>query len=180
MSKAKITKAKQPAKKVAVKAKKQPTLASRETSVKVVRFDPKPQRKGTVMQTQNFEKATQSMMQAYEEINSTAKAFGEATLQSANAMTKGLEEITRSASGMLQETMANSLNAGKSLMGSKSIQEAIALQQEMAKDFFDRWVAGAGKITEISARVGKEVSEPVAQQVNSAVSKIMSKAKMAA
>ena len=133
-----------------------------------------------VMQIENMEKATQSMSKAYEEINSMAHAFGEATMQSASAMTKGMEEMARSASGMMQETMASSMNAGKSLMAAKNPQEAFAMQQEMMKDFFDRMMASAGKMTEISTRISKEVAEPVAQQVNTAMSKIMSKAKMAA
>jgi len=135
----------------------------------------------TMMQApiEHMEKTTQGMMQAYEEMNAMAKAFGEATMQSAAAMTKGWEEISRSASGILQESMARTMSAGKTMMAAKNPKEIMDMQAEFMKDCFDYWMAGTGKISEISARITQEVMDPVAQQTNAAMSKMMVKARAA-
>lgn len=132
------------------------------------------------MSMESVEKATQNLMQACEEINGMARAFGEATMQSATAMTKGWEEISRSANGILQESMARTMTASKSMMGMRDMRQVMQMQQDMMKDCMDCWMAGTGKMTEISARVSKEVVEPVAQQVSGSLTKIMSKVKAAA
>ncbi len=128
----------------------------------------------------NVEKATQGVMQAYEEINDVARAFGEATMQSASALSKGFEEISRSAGGIMQESMERTMSASKTIMSCKSVKEAMELQNEFVKNCFDSWMAGTGKITEISARISKEVLEPVTQQVNTTMSKAMVKGRMVA
>jgi phasin family protein len=144
------------------------------------RTPPFAQRRLTMPATiEQMDKATQGMMQAYEEINSMAKAFGEATMQSASAMTKGIDELARSASGIMQESVARTMNASKTMMAAKNPREIMDMQAEFMKDCFDCWMAGTGKISEISARVTQEVIDPVAQHANAAISKAMVKARAA-
>jgi phasin family protein len=128
---------------------------------------------------EQMDKATQGLMQAFEEMNVSAKAFGEAAMQSASAMSKGWEEISRSASGIMQESMARTMSAGKTLMAAKNPKEMMDMQAEFVKDCFDYWMAGTGKISEISARVTQEVIDPVAQHANATMSKIMVKTRAA-
>jgi phasin family protein len=129
---------------------------------------------------EQMDKTAQGLMQAFEEMNASAKAFGEATMQSASAMTKGWEEISRSASGIMQESMARTMSAGKTLMGAKNPKEMMDMQAEFMKDCFDCWMAGTGKLSEISARVTQEVIDPVAQHASAAMSKMMVKTRSAA
>jgi phasin family protein len=132
------------------------------------------------MSMASVEKASASVMQAYEEMNNMARAFSEASMQSAAAMTKGWEEISRTASGMVQESVARSMEASKAMMGMKDVRQMVEAQQEMVKEFCDSWMAGTGKLGEISARISQEVAEPVSTQMNSAMGKIMAKARTAA
>lgn len=128
----------------------------------------------------NVEKATHGVIQTYEELNNVARALSEATMQSASAMTKGWDEITRSAGGMMQESVERTMSASKTMMSCKSMREAMEMQNEFIKTCFDSWMAGTGKLTEISARISKEVMEPVTQQVSSTMNKIMVKTRLAA
>jgi len=101
-------------------------------------------------------------------------------MKSASAMSRGMEEIARNANGLLQESFARSVSAGKTLMGAKDPREILNMQNEYLKDCFDCWVAGTGKISEISARMTQDVVKPMAEHANNAMSKITQKTRAAA
>jgi len=159
-----------------------PRQAATKSSMHAVNSKPQsnaPRRTTMTPSMEHIEKGTQGMMQAYEELNAFSKAFGEATMQSAAAMTKGWDELARAGSGIVQESMARMMNAGKTIGAAKNPREAMDMQAEFMKDCFDCWVAGTGKLSEISARVTQEVIDPVAQHANAAMSKMMIKARAA-
>lgn len=130
--------------------------------------------------SEQLEKATQSLMQAYEEVNAFARASVDANLKSVTAAAKGWDESSRSAGSLVQENISRLLNAGKTVTEAKSVRDVVTLQQELMKDCVDLWMAGAAKLSEISARTAKDVVEPVAQHANDAISRIMQKTRAAA
>ena len=129
--------------------------------------------------TESMEKATQGMMQAYEEFNDFTRKSVDAALRSAAAMSKGWDETARSTGGLVQESLARVASAGKTIMGAKSLREMMDMQAELMKDFFDCWMTGTGKLSEISARTTKEAIEPMAQHAGGTVSKLTQKARAA-
>jgi phasin family protein len=139
---------------------------------------PQPTRSPTM--TEQMEKATQSLIQMCDEVNAFARASIDANLKSVTAAAKGWDEGSRSASNLLQENISRLFNAGKTVAEAKSVQDFVALQQELMKDCVDLWMASATRLSEISARTAKDVVEPVAQHVNDAFSRIMQKARAAA
>ena len=130
--------------------------------------------------TEQIQKATQHVVTAYEEIGSMARDHFDATLKSANAASKGWDELARSTSGMFQETLALVVSTGKTIMGARSLREVAELQNEIVKDMFDNWVASTNKLSEISARVTQDVVAPIAEHTNTAFHKIAQKVKTAA
>lgn len=128
---------------------------------------------------EHMEKMTNGLMKACEEAGSMAREQIDAAMLSAAAMTKGIEEIARNANGLIQESMARSVSAGKTLMGAKTMQEMMDMQNEFMKDCFDCWMAGTSKISEISARMTQDVMKPIADHTNSAINKAMQKARAA-
>lgn len=130
--------------------------------------------------TEQMEKAAQSVMQMFEEMNEFAKASMEANLKSVEAATKGWDESSKSAGHMLQENMSRLMSAGKTVSEAKSVRDVMTMQQEFMKDCVDLWMAGATKLSEISSRTAKDVIEPVAQHTNEAISRVMKKTRMAA
>ena len=129
--------------------------------------------------TDTIEKTTQGMMQMVEEVNSFTRNSMDAALRSLTAMTKGWDETARSTGGLMQESMARAVSAGKTIMGAKSMREMMDLHTELMKDYFDCWMTGTGKLSEISARTTKEAIEPVAQQASSVVTKMTQKSRAA-
>lgn len=132
------------------------------------------------MQTESFEKATQTMMKAYEEINHMSREIGQATMQSATALSEGMKEMAQSANGLVQEQFARSVSMGKSVMSAQSVQDAMKMQADFVRDMMDTWMSNSSKMSEMMSRISKDVMEPVTQQANAAVSKMMSRMKSAA
>ena len=129
---------------------------------------------------EQMEKATQGMMKACQDMGGLARDQLDATMKSASAMTKGFDEIARNAGTLIQESLNRTVTAGKTIMGAKSVQEVMNTQNEFIKDCFDCWVAGTGKISEISARMTQDVVGPMAEHTNNAMNKIAQKTRAAA
>ena len=130
--------------------------------------------------TEQMQKATTSMMTVYEELGTLAREQFDATIKSAAALTKGWDELARSTSGMMQESVARAVSASKTILGARSLREVTDLHNEMVKDMFDNWVASTGKISEISARVTQDAVAPISEQSSKTFHKIVQKVKTAA
>ncbi len=130
--------------------------------------------------SEQMEKATQGLMQMFEEINAFAKASVEANLKSVEAATKGWDESSKSAGHMVQENMSRLMSVGKTVAEAKSMRDVVTMQQAFLKYCVDLWMACASKFSEISTRTANDVVEPVAQHTNDAIAKIMIKTRMAA
>jgi len=115
-----------------------------------------------------------------EDMSSFARQSWDVAMKSAAVMTKGIEETTRSTSGMMQENMARAMTASKTIMGAKSLREMMDLQAEFMKESFDHLIATTSKLSELGARIAKEAMDPVAEHANASMSKIMAKTRAAA
>lgn len=129
---------------------------------------------------EHMEKATQGMMKACEDASGMAREHMDAAMKAASVVSKGMEEIVRNTSSMLQESMAKSMEVGKSMMSAKSVPEAMNTHGEFMKECFDNWVAATGKISEISARMAQDAMGPITEQTNNTITKFTQKAKQAA
>jgi hypothetical protein len=128
---------------------------------------------------EQLEKVTQNLSKSVEEMSLFAQKSWDVAMQSAAALTKGIDESSRHATMIAQESMDRLMSVGKTIMSAKSPREAMELHAEHVKQSFDHIVAGTGKLSEISVRVIKDVMEPVAQHTNDAVSTMMSKSRAA-
>ncbi|MDX2027435.1 MAG: phasin family protein [Alphaproteobacteria bacterium] len=124
--------------------------------------------------------ATQNFAQACQEASSIAREHVDATVKSAALAWEGCTEINQNLNGLVQESLSRALSAGKTMMGARTLREVMDLQADFMRECFDSWVAGTGKISEISARVTKDAMEPIANQANNAISKFAQKARSAA
>lgn len=130
--------------------------------------------------SETIEKAAQGLIQLCEEVNNFALASADANFKSVSAATRCLDESSQSAGHLLQENISRMISAGKHVAEAKSINDVVAMQQDFMKDCLDLWMSGATKMSEISARMAKDVVEPVAQHANDTMSRLMQKARQAA
>lgn len=132
-----------------------------------------------IYQNDQVEKVAQNLASLCEEMNCLARESVDVAMKSANAVTRGIDESSRSAGSLVQDSVNRVLNASKTIMSAKDPKEFVELQSQFMKDFLECWMVGTGKISEISARMTKEAFEPVAQYTNSAITKIAQKSKVA-
>lgn len=130
--------------------------------------------------TDQMEKAAQSLVQIYEEVNAITRAAVDANLKSVSAAAKGWDESSKSAGYLLQENISRALSAGKTIAEAKSVRDVMTMQQDFMKDCVDLWMASASKLSEITARTAKDVVEPVAQTANDTFSRMLQKVRVAA
>ncbi len=129
---------------------------------------------------EHIEKTTQGIMKACEDASGVARDHMDATMKAASVVGKGVEEIIRNTSTMIQDAMARCMEASKNIMSAKSMPEAMNMHSEYMKDCFDTWVAVAGKVSEISARTTQDAISPIAEHTNNTISKFTNKMKDAA
>jgi phasin family protein len=129
--------------------------------------------------SEQMEKVTQNLMQACDEVNANCCKSVDAMVEATAAMSKGYEEFSRKLGTLVQESVAKTMSAGKTMMSARNIQDMATLQTEFMKEFFDSWMTGAGRLSEISTRVTQEAIEPVARHANETMSKAAQQAQQA-
>jgi phasin family protein len=125
--------------------------------------------------SEHFEKASQGMIEACEEMSVTCRRSMDAMIESTTALSKGCEEFSRKIGDLMQESMSRTIAASKNMMAAKSPKEFADLHNEFMKESVDRWMAGTGRLSEISARMTQETFEPVTKHANAAINKAMHK-----
>lgn len=118
-----------------------------------------------------------TVSKAFEDINTAFSSYISAVTKSSAALWQGIEEITRSVSGISQESMARAVSAYTTMAATKSPKEAIETQTDFVKDSFDGAIASGNKVSEISARVAQEAMAPLTQHANETIGSVMKKVK---
>jgi len=125
--------------------------------------------------SQQMDQVTQNMMTACDEMSAQYSKSVDAMVEATAAVSKGCEEFSRKLGTLMQDSVSRAMNASRTMMSAKSLKEISDLQTEFAREFFDQWMAGTGRLTEISARTTQEAFEPVARQANDAMGKAAEK-----
>lgn len=111
-----------------------------------------------------------------EEVTELSKQNLDAVAESTTLLAQGCQEINSALLGFAQNSMQTGLNACKSLMDCKSMQDALDLHTAYARDFFEGMVSEGTRISELSVRVANEAFEPVRDRVNATVEKMLKNA----
>jgi phasin family protein len=73
---------------------------------------------------------------------------------------------------LAQESLEDSVAAGKALVGAKTLKEVIDVSSSLAKSSFDKMVAESSKLSQLSSKLAEEALAPINSRVNAAVQKI--------
>jgi len=103
---------------------------------------------------------------ALSEVSAFGKQNVEAWLASATAAQKGFEAISARTVAFQKQALENHVEAAKSLMTSKSVQEFVEKQNEYAKGAFEAYVAELTSVSELVSGVAKESLQPINERVN--------------
>ena len=121
----------------------------------------------------------EAFSKTFENINASVATYINAVNKSNTAMWQGVEEITRSLSGLSQESFARAVSAYSMLASAKSPQEALETHTDFVKESFDSCVASSSKVSEISVRTAQDALNPLTQHANDAIHTVMKKTRAA-
>ncbi len=122
---------------------------------------------------EQVEKASVQAFKTYEEMSKFSKENLDAYVAASTVLAKGFESVSKAWFAFAQESMENSAQAAKALMGAKTLREAVDLQTDLAKSNFDKFIAESTKLSEMSVKVANEAFEPINARVNVAVEKLL-------
>jgi phasin family protein len=125
---------------------------------------------------QSMEKIAQGLMQSCDEVNASCCKSVDVLMDATTAASKGCEEFSRKLGGLLQESVARTLGAGKVMLSAKNLQDVAETHSALMQGLFDSWMAGAGRLSQISARWTQEAFEPVMKHANDTMSEVARKA----
>lgn len=100
------------------------------------------------------------MMKNFDEIQLAGKQGLDTTMKSFGAATKGFQAIAAEVADYSKKSFEDGTQALEQLLGAKSLEKAIEVQQAYLKDSYEGFVAKATKIGELYTDLAKESYKP--------------------
>lgn len=122
---------------------------------------------------EQVEKASTAALQGYDEMASVNKDTMDAYAKAGNVVAKGMEDLGKTLFAFAQSQAEANVEAAKSLMGAKTINDVMEIQSELARSQFDAFVAESTKVSEMTMKVANEAGEPIQAQLTVVVEKMM-------
>lgn len=123
------------------------------------------------MTKEQVEKNFPQMADKFNEFAAFNKETIDAMFSAGAIANKGMETLMDEVAAFNTETVKESVDNAKALMGVKTYQEIVDLQTKMARGAFDRAVAGSTKFSEMFVKLANEVSDPLQTRVKKATEK---------
>jgi phasin family protein len=106
----------------------------------------------------------------FEDFQNFSKQQVEAATAFATTVSKSLQEIAAETADYSKHTLSTNAEAVERLLGAKSVETAVQIQTDYAKQAYEGFVTRATKINEIFAKLATEAFKP-AQNAFTAVTK---------
>lgn len=100
------------------------------------------------------------MMQNFETIQKQGQDTLDLAMKSANAVTKGFQEIAKEAADFSKKQFETSTAVAEKLMATKSVDKAFEVQADYFKGAYEAFVAQATRMGELYTGVAKEACKP--------------------
>ena len=112
------------------------------------------------------------IFKAYDELSQLGQGNLEAVVAANQALAKGAEEISKEIFGIAQASFENAASAAKAFMGAKTLQDVIELNNAVARDALDTFLANSAKLSEMTFKVTSEAAQPLKARVDAAIEKL--------
>lgn len=122
-----------------------------------------------IVAKENMEKASAAAFKGYDQFATYSQANYDAFTKSFGIMTKGFEDVSKAWFAYTQTSVDAGVDFSKKVMGAKSVNEIVDLQNDYAKSSFDSFVAESTKLSEMSVKTANEAIEPIKARVDEAV-----------
>lgn len=122
---------------------------------------------------EQVEKALKASTEALESAMAAGKDQVDAIVSAGNVAAKGIETINAEVIAFSKTAIEEQISAAKALMGAKTLQEFIELQNDYAKSAFEAYTAHTTKLSEVATKVTQETFAPINAQFQAAVEKMV-------
>jgi phasin family protein len=125
--------------------------------------------KGLETSQMKFKEGIEKAVKTSEEILSFTQGNLEAVIKASQIYTSGFQGISKQIAASSKASFEESVAFTKSLIGVKSVKEAVDLQTGFAKSSFEKAVAEANKITDASVKLAEQAVAPLTARITLAV-----------
>lgn len=98
---------------------------------------------------------------SFDEFQKFSKEQLEALTAASTTLSKGLQDIATESTDYSKKAFAASTAMFEKLLGARSVESAIQIQTEFAKQAYEGFVAQASKVSEFYAKVASDAMKPV-------------------
>jgi len=144
-------------------------FASKEQVEKTIAASTEALEKAFSMSKERFDAVTKSVDDAAK----LGKDQVEAYVTAGNVATKGFETINAEVMAFTKTQVEDQISAAKAMMGAKTLQELIELQNGYAKSAFEAYTAHTTKLSEVATKVAQDAFAPINAQVQATVEKMV-------
>ena len=102
------------------------------------------------------------MTATFEDFQKFSKDQVEAFTAASSTLTKGLQDIAAETSDYSKKAFAAGTATYEKLLGARSVESAVQIQTEFAKQAYEGFVAQATRVSELYTRVASDALKPVA------------------
>lgn len=113
----------------------------------------------------------EEMTKGYEDLAANGKVTMDAWNAAGTAYGKGLEAISGEWMNFAKQMMESNVVATKAVLGAKSLNEAMDMQSEFARNSFDGMMAQSTKVGEMATKFAQDAAEPINAQFTASVEK---------
>lgn len=97
----------------------------------------------------------------------------DAMVSAGNVAAKGFETINAEVMAFTKSQIEDQISATKAMMGVRTLQDFIELQNDFAKSAFEAYTAHTTKLSEVAAKTAQEAFAPINTQFQAAVEKMV-------
>lgn len=115
-------------------------------------------------------------VKGFEAVADMPKANFEAMVEAGNVFMKGFESFNGQMFAIARKQIAQGVETQKALLGAKSFQEAVEIQQGFVKNSMDSVGSDGAEISSTWMKVATEAGQPIGRRVSDVVTEAASKA----
>jgi phasin family protein len=116
----------------------------------------------------------------FDEFQSINKDGIDAFIASATAWTKGLQAIAIESVDYSRKAFEKNAQAVEKVLGAKSLEKAVELQQGFAKDSYESYVGQLNRIGELYLSAAREAYKPIESQLTQSATSVTNAVKTSA
>src|SRR5690242_15699144 len=90
----------------------------------------------------------------------------QAVTQASSILARGAQEVSQEVLGLVQDRLQKNLDAVNRIVGTRSVQDFVAVQSDLARDTLQQVIETNRRIAEVSLRIANEASQIIQAQAD--------------